>query len=171
MTPLLHINRWIPAAWVVTAGWLLQGCANPLLRQASADCDPEAYRLFPVVMQSQRVAEPVVVQVPDGTQHCVSEAVRQGDRSTTVTRCAPNYTMQTRWMDRWVNIDLNARERGIWHARCVQQLCVERVGHPACEQPSPPSHVTNPVPSPVMQPVTSPDMAPNSTPAGSPTTR
>ena len=134
MKHIPRVNRWITFALIVSLGGFLQGCANPLLRQASADCDPEAYRLFPVVMQSQRVTEPVVVQVPDGTQHCISEAVRQGDRSTTITRCVPNYTMQTRWMERWVNIDLNARERRVWHERCVQQLCVERVGHPACVQ-------------------------------------
>lgn len=131
--------RWISLALLVVTGGLLQGCANPLLRQASNDCDPEAFRLFPMVMQSQRVTEPVVVQVPDGTQHCISEAVRQGDRSTTITRCAPNYTMQTRWMDRWINIDLNAKERSIWHERCVQQLCVERVGNPTCVQPPSPA--------------------------------
>lgn len=112
---------------------LLSACANPLLRQARQDCDPQAYELFPLVLHSQRVTEPVVVQVPDGTQHCITESIRQGDRSAVVTRCVPNYTMQTRWMDRWVNVDLNAKERTIWHERCVQQLCIERAGNTACE--------------------------------------
>lgn len=114
----------------------LSACANPLLRQASQDCNPEAYQLFPQVLQSQRVTEPVVVQVPDGSQHCITETVRQGDRTTAFTRCVPNYTMQTRWMERWVNVDLNARERNIWHERCVQQLCIQRVGNTACEAPT-----------------------------------
>jgi len=122
---------------------LLTACANPVLRQARQDCDPESHQLFPVVMQSHRVTEPVVVQVPDGTQHCITESVRQGDRTTAVTRCVPNYMMQTRWMDRWVQIDLNARERNIWHERCVQQLCIQRAGNTSCE---PPPVVTTPLP-------------------------
>ena len=113
---------------------LLSGCANPLLRQARTDCEPEAHRIFPVVLQSQRVTEPVTAQVPDGGQHCTSESVRQGDRSVTNTRCVPTFTTQTRWVERWVNVDLNAKERGIWLERCAQQLCVERVGNPQCDK-------------------------------------
>ena len=144
---------------VVGAGlFLLGGCANPMLRQASVDCDPESYRLFPIVLQSHRITEPVVVQVPDGTQHCITETVRQADRSTAVTRCMPNFTMQTRWTERWINVDLNAKERGIWHDRCVQQLCVERLGNPSCEPPTP---AVNPAPSP--------SATPNATPTASPT--
>jgi hypothetical protein len=122
----------------LTLAMLLSACANPQLRQARADCEPESLRLFPVVLQSQRITEPVVVQVPDGTQNCVAEAVRQGDRTVTVTRCVPNYMMQTRWIDRWVNVDLNAKERAVWHDRCVQQLCVERWGNPQCQEPKAP---------------------------------
>ena len=144
---------------VVGAGlFLLGGCANPMLCQASVDCDPESYRLFPIVLQSHRITEPVVVQVPDGTQHCITETVRQADRSTAVTRCMPNFTMQTRWTERWINVDLNAKERGIWHDRCVQQLCVERLGNPSCEPPTP---AVNPAPSP--------SATPNATPTASPT--
>ena len=95
--------------------------------------------MFPTVIQSQRVTEPMVVQVPDGSQHCITETVRQGDRSTAVTRCVPNYTLQTRWVDRWISVDLNARERGIWHERCVQQWCVQHVGNSNCEPPTPAS--------------------------------
>ena len=139
-----HTACWIQGLLLTMGACCLLGCANPMLRQASADCDPEAYRLFPLVMQTQRMTEPVVVQVPDGTHHCVSEAVRQGDRSTTLTRCKPNYMVQTRWVDRWIQVDLNAKERGIWHERCVQQLCVQRVGHPACEQSSNPINPATP---------------------------
>ena len=114
---------------------MLAGCANPLLRQARVDCDPEAYQIFPQVLQTQRVTEPMVVQVPDGTQHCITELVRPGDKSSAVTRCVPNFTVQTRWVDRWINVDLNAKERSIWHERCVKQLCVQRVGNPACDEP------------------------------------
>ena len=122
-------------AWCVLVSALLTACANPVLRQARQDCDPDAYQLFPVVLQSHRVTEPVVVQVPDGTQHCITESVRQGERTTAFTRCVPNYMMQTRWVDRWVQVDLNARERNIWHERCVQQLCVQRAGNTSCETP------------------------------------
>ena len=133
-----RIPRW---GWLCGAAWglLLTACVNPQLRQARSDCDPEAYRLFPTVIQSQRVTEPLVVQVPDGSQHCITETVRQGDRSTAVTRCVPNYTLQTRWVDRWISVDLNARERGIWHERCVQQWCVQHVGNSNCEPPTPAS--------------------------------
>lgn len=126
---------WSLGAWCALASALLTACANPVLRQARQDCDPEAYQLFPVVLQSHRVTEPVVVQVPDGTQHCLTESVRQGERTTAFTRCVPNYMMQTRWVDRWVQVDLNARERTIWHERCVQQLCVQRAGNTSCDLP------------------------------------
>jgi hypothetical protein len=104
-----------------------------MLRQARHDCEPEAFRLFPVVMQSQKVSEPMVVQVPDGRQQCLSDMVRQGDHTASVTRCAPHYVTQTRWVDLWVNVDLNAKERAIWLERCAQDLCVQRVGDPTCE--------------------------------------
>jgi hypothetical protein len=124
-----------PLRWLIIPGLLvLTGCANPLLRQARHDCEPEAFRLFPMVVQSQRITEPMVVQVPDGTQQCLTEVVRQGDHNASVTRCVPNYAMQTRWVDRWVNVDLNARERNIWLDRCAQDLCVQRVGNPTCEE-------------------------------------
>ena len=126
---------------------LLSACANPLMRQAGRDCDPEADQLFPVVLQSQRVTEPMVVQVPDGSQHCITESVRQGDRTSAITRCVPNYTLQTRWIERWVNVDLNAKERNVWHERCVQQLCLERTGNTACE--APPDAPSSPSPGPV----------------------
>jgi hypothetical protein len=131
-----HHATTLTRAWLVGLILLITGCANPLQRQASADCDPEAYRIFPQVIQSQRVTEPVMVQVMDGTQHCVTELLRPGDRTSAVTRCVPNVTLQTRWVDRSVNVDLNAKERNIWHERCVQQLCVERVGNTKCEAPS-----------------------------------
>lgn len=130
--PYFHLPWRLPLG--LSLWLLLSGCANPLLRQARTDCDPEAHRLFPVVLQSQRVTEPVTVQVPDGGQHCTSESVRQGDRSFINTRCVPTYTIQTRWVERWVNVDLNAKERGIWLERCAQQLCVQRVGNPECEK-------------------------------------
>ena len=132
---------WCKLFLCALAGGLLSACANPMLRQARQDCDPESHQLFPVVLQSQRVTEPVVVQVPDGTQHCITETVRQGDRTTAVSRCVPNFIVQTRWIDRWVNVDLNARERSIWHERCVQQLCVQRAGNTACESTPGPSSV------------------------------
>lgn len=142
-TPDQTIGWW---AMALIALALMTGCANPIQRQASADCDPEAYQIFPRVMQMQRVTEPMVVQVPDGTHNCFTELVRPGDRASAVTRCTPNYTMQTRWVERWIQVDLNAKERTIWHARCVQQLCVERVGNPACEAPAP-APVSAPTPA------------------------
>ena len=144
---------WGKLFWCALAGCLLSACANPMLRQARQDCDPESHQLFPVVLQSQRVTEPVVVQVPDGTQRCITETVRQGDRTTAVSRCAPNFILQTRWIDRWVHVDLNARERGIWHERCVQQLCVQRAGNTACESTPAPSAA---MPTPAMPPTATP---------------
>jgi hypothetical protein len=112
---------------------LLGACATTEWKQASVECDPEAYRIFPVVHQTERITEPAVVQVPDGSQSCISESVKSGDKTRTVTRCTPNMVMQTQWVQRWVTRDLNERERRIWHERCVSQLCVQRYGNAKCD--------------------------------------
>jgi len=124
------INRLLVIA---TSALLLSGCATQEWKQASVECNPEAYRIFPVVQQTERITEPVVVQVPDGSQSCVSESVKSGDKTRTVTHCTPNMVMQTQWVQRWVTRDLNERERRIWHERCVNQLCVQRYGNTQCE--------------------------------------
>jgi hypothetical protein len=136
-----------PALIACSLALFLTACATPEWKQASQDCDPEAFRLFPVVRQTERVTEPVVVQVPDGSQTCVSESVRSGDKTTTVSRCTPHLVMQTQWVSRWVTVDLNERERRLWHDRCVSQLCVQRYGNLKCE-PS----TTKPLPSPSTMP-------------------
>ena len=123
------LNRSVLAA----SALMLSACATPEWKQASVECDPEAYRIFPVVQQTERIMEPAVVQVPDGSQSCVSESVKSGDKTRTVTRCTPNMVMQTQWVQRWVTRDLNERERRIWHERCVNQLCEQRYGNTKCD--------------------------------------
>ena len=151
-----HPGRaWTTRVLCILAVALLSACASPMLRQARQDCDPESYQLFPVVLQLQRVTEPMVVHVPDGTQRCITESVRQGDRTTSVSRCVPNTILQTRWIERWVNVDLNARERSIWHDRCVQQLCVQRAGNTTCDTP-PAASTSLPIPDATPLPSSTP---------------
>lgn len=108
---------------------VLQGCATKELRAARVECEPEAYRKFPVETYQTTVSKTRAVQVPTGQTNCTT-SYNGMNANTTCQQVTRTEYQNYQELD---TVDRNAKQRKASIQACAAELCISRYGNQKCE--------------------------------------
>lgn len=119
---------------------LLAGCATEEKLAVKGECQSEAYRMYPVKMETYVITKTRSVEVPDGTISCTT--VGSGDYKRTDCREGKKYVDEKYEVEE--ARDSNSLSRYTYIDRCTSQRCAQRYGNSGCKIEQQKAAATNP---------------------------